>query len=221
MKPRPLNLISVSKSVGVELRARVNERGYALVALLALMSILALMMISVAPSVRQQAQREREQEAINRGEEVAEAIRLYVLEKQTLPTSMDQLVEGLPRGTRKLQILRPYAAIDPLTESGEWKLIRPRGPELLEFQRKVMLYNGGAMPETRDQKIYGNVLLTINNLIDTKSDDSDAAPGGEDDSEQTSGPFIGVVSRSRRNSVINYYDIDRHDQWIFTPLFRP
>ena len=218
-----IHSITASNSIRVTSGQRRGEDGYALVALLALMTVLALMMITVAPNLRQQAQRQREIEAISRGEEIAEAIRLYILEKRNLPTSMDQLLEGLPRGTKKLQILRPNAAIDPLTESGEWKLIRPNGPEMIEFQRQVMLYNGGRMPTTRDAErvpIYNTVLIRISNLVDTKSDETEDAPGGEDDSENVSGPFIGVASRSRRNSVINYYGIDRHDQWIFTPLFR-
>jgi len=56
------------------------------------------------------------------------------------------------------------------------------------------------------------------NVLDDKSEHT--APGGEDDSASSSGPFLGVTSRSQRNSVITYYGIDRHDQWIFTPLFR-
>ncbi len=201
-----------------------NESGYALVALLALMSVLALAMIAVAPNLRQQAQRERELQAIERGEEVAEAIRLYILEKRALPTSMEQLLEGLPRGSKKIQILRPYAAVDPLSESGEWKLVRPRTKELIEFQREVMLYYGGRLPDTRDQtrvpELYGQIIQQLAGVIDTKTDESEDAPGGEDNSENSTGPFIGVVSRSRRNSVINYYGIDRHDEWIFTPLYR-
>lgn len=204
---------------------RRSEAGYALVALLALMAILALMMIAIAPNVRQQAQREREIEAINRGEEVAEAIRLFILEKRTLPTSMEQLLEGLPRGTKKLQILRAAAAEDPLSDSGEWKLVRPNDATMIEFQRQVMLYNNGALPRTRDEtqvrEVYGVVIPQISNLINTKSEDSEPAPGGEDSSTNSSGPFIGVASRSRHDSVILYYGIDRHDQWIFTPLFRP
>lgn len=219
---RPLSA-SIPDDVGARCAQRNSESGYTMVTLLALMTILAVIMIAVAPNIRQQAQRERELEAISRGEEVAEAIRLYILEKRTLPTSMDQLLEGLPRGTKKLQILRPNAAIDPLTVSGEWKLMKPRGPEMIEFQKQVMLQNNGGMPKTRDQErvpnVYTNVLVTMNNLANTESDDE--APGGEDDSQNSSGPFIGVASRSRRNSVIYYYGIDRHDQWIFTPLFRP
>src|SRR5215510_4228420 len=56
---------------------RRSEGGYTLVALLALMTVLALFAMAAAPRVAQQAQREREQETIFRGEEVAEAIRLY------------------------------------------------------------------------------------------------------------------------------------------------
>jgi type II secretory pathway pseudopilin PulG len=223
MKPRLSPSIN-ARPVARAPRSRRGESGYALVALLALMTILALMMVSVAPNLRQQAQREREIEAVSRGEEIAEAIRLYILEKRTLPTSMDQLLEGLPRGSKKIQILPPSAAIDPLSSTGEWKLVRINDALLVEFQRKVMLYNNGTLPRTRDETrvpdIYGLAIKRMSGLINNKSEDSEEAPGDEDDSENSTGPFIGVVSRSRRDSVITFYGIDRHDQWVFTPLFR-
>src|SRR5207253_5725209 len=112
-----------------------SEAGYTLVALLLVMSLLALFAIAAAPNVRQQAQREREKEAIFRGEQVADAIRLYYRYRgaqgvNALPTSMDQLLEGIPRGTKKLQILRAEAARDPLSSSGEWRLIGPTSQEI-------------------------------------------------------------------------------------------
>jgi type II secretory pathway pseudopilin PulG len=55
---------------------RPAEAGYTLVALLALMTILALFAMAVAPSVQQQALRDREKEAIFRGEQVADAIKV-------------------------------------------------------------------------------------------------------------------------------------------------
>src|SRR5678815_822377 len=79
---------------------RRSEGGYTLVALLALMTVLALFAMAIAPRAQQQAQREREKEAIFRGEQVADAIREYYLSRigatggpgeQGLPTSMDQL----------------------------------------------------------------------------------------------------------------------------------
>src|SRR6266478_9926480 len=68
---------------------RHNESGYTLVALLALMTVLALFAAAAAPSLQQQARREREKEAIFRGEQVAEAIRLYYSFQVTKGKSAD------------------------------------------------------------------------------------------------------------------------------------
>ncbi|MGI8919932.1 MAG: hypothetical protein ACR2H6_15170 [Pyrinomonadaceae bacterium] len=207
------------------------EAGYALVAMLALMTLLALTALSAAPSLRQQAQREREKEAIFRGEQVADAIRDYYLYRSTatggagvqaLPTSMDQLLEGIPvpGGSKKRQVLRASAARDPLSSTGEWRTVRPRAAELIEFQRAVIVYAGGVLPSPTGQlaPLQQFAAPPITNVLDTGS--SLTAPGGEDSSADSSGPFVGVSSRSRNNSVLYYYGIDRHDGWIFTPLFK-
>src|SRR5262245_58355322 len=84
---------------------RGSEAGYTLVALLAVMTVFALFAMAVAPSLQQQSQREKEKEAIYRGEQIAEAIREYyryrvavngVRGDQALPTSVDQLLQGVP-----------------------------------------------------------------------------------------------------------------------------
>lgn len=188
-----------------------------LVALLGLMTILALMLIAAAPNVQKQAQREREKEAIFRGEEVVQAIRLFVRANNgQLPTSMEQLLEGVPRGTQKVQILRPAAARDPLTND-EWRLIRPGTQALLDFQRRVTLYADGNLPPTTEASLarFAAPVIAINNLgVSTPVDDNSS------DDDSGTGPFIGVASRSRNESVIRYYGIDHHNQWVFTPLFR-
>jgi type II secretory pathway pseudopilin PulG len=199
-----------------------DERGYALVALLVVMSLMALLALAAAPQVRQQTQREREKEAIFRGEQVAAAIRLYYQYRgnqgvNSLPTSMDQLLEGIPRGTKKLQILRSEAARDPLSSSGEWRLVGPTSPEIGKFVRSVTVYSGGVPPAPRLPGLAG-LIPQMTNILNT--DSTDTAPGGEDASANSSGPFLGVASRSQRNSVMTYYGIERHDEWIFTPLFR-
>ena len=208
------------------------EAGYTLVALLALMTLLALIAISAAPSLRQQAQREREKEAIFRGEQVADAIREYYLYRttatggpgeQALPTSMEQLLEGIPipGGSKKRQVLRASAAHDPLSTTGEWRTVRPRAQELVEFQRAVVVYAGSILPQPTNGQIaqlQQFAVPQLTSVLDTGS--ARSAPGGEDSSADSSGPFVGVTSRSRNNSVLYYYGIDRHDQWIFTPLFR-
>lgn len=198
---------------------RRGERGYTLVAVLALMTMMALFMMAAAPNIYQQAMRDREQEAIFRGEEVARAIRLYVKANNgQLPSSMDQLLEGVQRGTKRTQILRSFAARDPLSSSGEWQLLGPTDPAMLRFQRAVSLYAGGRLPQTTDPILRKHV-AQITSFTNTSASET-ASEGVEEESASSSKPFIGVASRSRRKSVINYYGIDDHQQWVFTPLFR-
>lgn len=204
-----------------------REEGYALVALLALMTVLALFALAAAPGIRQQAQREREIETIFRGEEVAEAIRIYYsyqvrqrnLNGDTaLPTSIDQLLEGLSVGSKKVQILRASAAHDPLAKSGEWNLVRPRSSQLSDFQRSVILFAENVKPITRDPQLQQQEQYMAPPVLPTLGIASIGSSSGGDDN--STGPFIGVASGGKGNSVINYYGIDRHDGWIFTPLFR-
>jgi type II secretory pathway pseudopilin PulG len=205
-----------------------GERGYALVALLAVMTVLMITMMAAAPSIRQQTRRDLELEAIARGEEVAEAIRMYMRlnPRHQPPTSMDELLEGVaPAGrTKKVMVLRASASRDPLSTSGEWKTIKPNDPAFVRFVRDITEYNDGRPPAPNPQSdpaLQGVQLPSITRLV-TGLDATDRAgdDGGEDTSTSSSGPFIGVASRSRRDSIVTYYGIDHHDGWIFTPFYR-
>jgi type II secretory pathway pseudopilin PulG len=204
-------------------RAR-GQRGYALVALLALMTVMMIAAMAAAPNVRHQSRRDLEAEAIARGEEVAEAIRAFyhMSQPNRLPTSMEELEEGVPYGTKKIRVLRASAARDPLSKSGEWKPIRVQDREFIGFVRSLMLYSNGlpAQRMIRDARMLAAAqgLPQLTNVLDLGHEEE--APGGEDTSTPSKGPFIGVVSRSQRKSVISYYGIERHDKWVFTPLFR-
>lgn len=225
----------VSCSASVSGRARVtfrrSEAGYTLVAMLALMTVLALFAMAVAPSIQQQAVREREQEAIFRGEQVADAIKAYYLSRasnrpaneQALPRSMDDLLKGIPvvGGSKNRQILRASAARDPLTIEGEWRFILPRSEALVDFQQSLMFYAGNMLPAPRQQEMAQLQQFAVPRVIPTVNLGS--VPSSSSTSSATddaTGPFVGVASRSRRDSVLTYYGIERHDQWIFTPLFR-
>jgi type II secretory pathway pseudopilin PulG len=212
---------------GMQIKQANDERGYALVALLIVISLMALFAMAATANVKQQAQREREKEAIFRGEQVADAIGSYYRSKgasgvNSLPTNMDQLLEGIQIAgrTKKLQILRTSAAKDPLSSSGEWKFITPSSQDMAGLVKNLTVYTDGVPPTPQPpfQNLAG-MISQVTNVLNTKS--TDDAPGGEDNSESASGPFLGVTSRSQRNSVITYYGIDRHDEWIFTPIFRP
>lgn len=216
----------------VDLRAqRRSEGGYTLVALLALMTVLALFAMALAPRVQQQAQREREKEAIFRGEQVADAIRQYynysIVAKrqqgeQALPSSIEDLLDGLPKpgGSKSLQILRASAARDPLTRDGEWRFVRPRSQALVEFQQSILFYTGNFIPQPQGQMalLQQFAVPPITNVVNLGTRPTQNNSSTADD--VSSGPFVGVASRSKNDSVLTYYGIERHDQWIFTPLFR-
>lgn len=211
---------------------RSSEAGYTLVALLALMTLLALFAMAAAPSIRQQAQRENEKEAIFRGEQVADAIRVYYANRsatlrlvgdQALPSSMDQLLEGIPipGGSKNRQILRASAARDPLSASGEWRFIHPRTQSLIDFQRAVLVYAGNLLPTPRDPQVVQMQRFAVPQITAIMNlGTAQTSSGAADSSDDSSGPFIGVASRSKNSSVLYYYGIDHHNQWIFTPLFR-
>jgi type II secretory pathway pseudopilin PulG len=198
-----------------------GESGMTLFAIMAMMAIFAIALMAVAPSVQQGIQREKELESIRRGEEVAEAIRQYVVAHNgKLPESIDDLLEGLPQGTKKRMILRPSAATDPLSEDGKWRLIKPDPKTIAAFAKRVQAFNNGLLPDSPQPKPYFDKysVLIVNNA-DTGTEDDDI---DDEDFDVTTDnqPFIGVASQSRSKSVIAYYGIERHSSWIFTPLFR-
>jgi type II secretory pathway pseudopilin PulG len=197
-----------------------------------MMTVLALFAMAVAPSLQQQAQREREQEAIFRGEQVAEAISAFYRNRigtgrgageQALPRSMDDLLEGIPvpGGSKNRQILRPSAARDPMTPEGEWRFVLPRSQSLIDFQQSLLFYTNNVVPQPHDQQLIQLQQFAVPALVNITNlgSSSTTRPTSSID-EDASGPFVGVASRSKRDSVLTYYGIEREEQWIFTPLFR-
>ena len=225
-EPRPSLLFNTHRT-----SPRTNEAGYTLVALIALMTVMALFAMAAAPSIMQQSQREREKEAIFRGEEVAEAIRLYYSAQvrngrpqgdTALPTDIDQLVEGVPviGRTKKVQILRASAAHDPLSSTGEWRLVKPHSPEIIDFVRDLMIYAGNVRPATTDPQLRTVEVLMAPPVLSVSGLSARTGASASGLSGASSGPFIGVSSSSEHDAVITYYGIDRHNYWVFTPLFR-
>ena len=199
-----------------------SENGLSLISILAVMTIFAIALLAVAPSVQQGVQREKELEQIRRGEEIAEALRQYVdfYQGRKLPRSMDDLLEGLPQGTKKRQILRPSAAVDPLSEDGKWRLISPTSQAFINYIKRVQTYNGGILPAS-PSRFFDQFALQVVNILNTKSEEElEKAAEEEFDVATENTPFIGVASQSKSKSIIAYYGIENHSKWIFTPMFR-
>src|SRR5689334_21021745 len=156
----------------VTIKTNRSEQGMTLFAVMAIMAIFAIGLLAVAPSVQEEVQRDKELETIARGEEVAEAIRQYVqfYNGAKLPNSMDDLLEGLPQGTKKRQIIRPSATICPLSDDGKWRLIKADVENLGNFARRVQDYNGGVLP-TNPSPLFDRYALVIVNSINTESEE--------------------------------------------------
>lgn len=197
-----------------------DESGMTLIAVMGIMVVFAVGLLAVAPSVHLEIQREKELESIRRGEEIAEAIREYVIHHNgtKLPESIDDLLEGLPQGTKQRMILRESAATDPLSDDGKWRLIKADPQVIASFAKRVQDYNNGLLPSNPTQ-LLDRFSIVIVNSINTESDDDVTAP---DDFELATDntPFIGVASQSKSRSVLTYYGIENHSKWVFTPLFR-
>ena len=135
---------------------------------------------------------------------------------------MEELLNGLPipGAAKNKQILRRSAARDPLTLDGEWRFIAPRSQGLIEFQQSLLFYTGSFLPQTKGQltQLQQLSVPAITSVINIGQRPESSSSSSNDD--VSSGPFVGVASRSRKDSVLTYYGIERHDQWIFTPLFR-
>ena len=199
-----------------------SESGMSLLAVMAIMTLLAIALLAAAPTVQVEVQREKELETIRRGEEVADAIRQYVefYRGSKLPNSMDDLLDGLPQGTKKRQILRASAAVDPLSADGKWALVKPEPQILARFAKRVQDFNNGLLPANPSPVFDRYVVIIVNSVHDLTDTEPQEPDEGDTIPVTDNTPFIGVVSQSKSRSVLAYYGTENHSKWIFTPLFR-
>jgi len=97
-------------------RSRSAEAGYNLVILAVAITVLNILVAKALPLWSHVIQREKEEELIFRGLQYAEAIRLFELRAQRLPTRLEELIEVKPRCIRQLWE-------NPMTEDGSWGLV--------------------------------------------------------------------------------------------------
>ena len=93
------------------------ESGYALLFVYAMAASLAIMLYLQLPRVAFEAQRDKEQLLIDRGEQYSRAIQLYVRKYNRFPPDVDALEK-----TQNLRFLRKQY-VDPMTGKNEWRVI--------------------------------------------------------------------------------------------------
>src|SRR5262249_53907404 len=76
-----------------------NERGYVLIGLMAVMMFAMIVTTAAAPSIKQELQREKEEEMLWRGQQVASAIKRYrLLKGGAFPSDLKELIDGIDLG---------------------------------------------------------------------------------------------------------------------------
>jgi type II secretory pathway pseudopilin PulG len=113
-------------------RAGDPEAGFVMLMVFVMAAVLAIMLYMELPRVSFEAQRNKEELLIERGEQYKRAIQLYFRKFRKYPTSMEQL-----ESTNNLRFLR-RRYLDPLTGKDEWRLIHigPTGAFLDSLTQK-------------------------------------------------------------------------------------
>lgn len=196
------------------MRRGVRQAGYALMTLLFLAALVLILLSVAVPRVLTQGQREREEELIFRGEQYRRALALHYRKFGRLPLKLDELAEP-KTGIRFLRKLYP----DPMTEDGQWRLIRvgPLGELVGSVTREKMQMQAPGQEPKPDEKA---------------GEKEEARPGEESEEKPEERPFvdtssggvnlpiIGVASKNPRRSIKLFQNQTTYRTWefIFDPV---
>jgi len=212
-------------------KSKPGESGYVLIAIVGVMMFGLILTTAAAPKIQKESQREREEEMLWRGQQIAGAILRFKLARGAFPNDLNDLVQGIEIGTKKLRFLRPSALCDPMMPcnpgTSNWRLVHPGDPlpkDLLEAYIATMQKAQVQLPPPAD-------LVAMARLGGAKLP-GDVAGGNADagngqatglDLDTDSGdklkklPVIGVVSRKDDRMFRSYYGIEEYDRALFFP----
>ena len=94
-----------------------SESGYALLMILAMAAVVAITLYTQLPKVAFEAQRDKEQRLIDRGEQYSRAIQLFVHKFNRFPATLDEL-----ENTNNIRFLRRRYT-DPMTGKVDWRFL--------------------------------------------------------------------------------------------------
>src|SRR5438876_4666408 len=99
-------------------RREERQRGFAMLLVFVMAAAVAIMLYRELQRVAFEAQRNKEQLLIERGEQYSRAIQLYVRKWKKYPATIDDL-----ESTNQVRFLRKRY-IDPMSGKSEWRLIK-------------------------------------------------------------------------------------------------
>lgn len=176
-------------------QAAAGDKGYAMAALLVAMAVMAVLMSVALPVWRHEAQREKEEELVFRGQQYIRAIRLFHQRTQTLPTSVDMLVQG--RYLRKKykdpvsgEDFNPIPAGGAIPGQGGGRAGQPAQ---------------GGQPGRGGMSPAGGFGSGTSSGPPTSTGFGGTIPGG----------MMGVVSKSKEQSIRLYQGRNHYNEWTF------
>jgi type II secretory pathway pseudopilin PulG len=206
---------------------KLNERGFTLAGALTILAIIAIFWALTLPLWARIKQRDNEEELIFRGNEYIEAIGRYHQKYGTYPPDLDTLL--------KLKFIRKLY-LDPMTKSGKWKVLHPDALVQTGAAGTINMPGGntpGGITDDKDKKGGKKNKLGLNNKDDDDDDDDEDMednssnpndPFGLKDEDKDSdeekevesvGPVVGIVSRSKKESLRIYNGQDKYNKWKF------
>lgn len=171
-----------------------SQGGFSLVAVAASITVMLLLMGMAMPTWRYVMRNAREEELIFRGTQIVEAIERYQKKHgNAAPVSLEVLVKG--KFLRKL-----YK--DPMTPKGTWRFIRPGEVQAPPAAAGARGRTGMPTPAPTPTPRTG---LGRSGSSSSSSSSTGAAFG----------PFIGVASTSKDESLRVFNGRGRYNEWLF------
>lgn len=190
-------------------------RGYALLIVMMLATILLISLSAALPSVYTAGMREREEELIFRGNEYARAVALFRRQFRRYPTSVKELLQT--NGIRFLR--REYP--DPMSRKGKWRFIHADANgtilDSVILRRPGTPQAGKTGSPTTTEKTEG---------LNAAGGSEGRTPDAEKEKTETSAFFgdrneiqgafiVGVASTSRQKSIRVFNGRTRYNEWEF------
>lgn len=193
-------------------RRRRGEDGFNLVVLVMAVTTLNILVAMALPSWSQFIRREKEADLIFRGLQYAEAIRVFQIRNNRMPTRLKELIEVEPRSIRQLWK-------NPMAEDGAWLLLPIQGQQGQNLQQQ----GNNQRRNQQNQRNQRNQQNQRNRQQDQQRQGQGQGlqatairviPG--DDGAQASMPFMGVSSPEGEEAVKSFMGSQQIQEWQFT-----
>jgi type II secretory pathway pseudopilin PulG len=174
-------------------------------ALLVALAVMAVLMSVALPVWRHDAQREKEEELVFRGQQYIRAIRLYQAKNQALPPSVDVLVQG--RYIRK-------KFKDPVTGE-DFNLVPAAGTIPGQGGQQLGLGGQPAGGQRGGPPQAGRGVGAPAGGFVSPTSSFQSAFDGSSGGGMVPGGMMGVVSKSKEESIRLYQGRNHYNEWTF------